>query len=473
MLAMFLALTLAEGVRAGEPEEHAPRDTATAKPLTWYQWTVTAGLPGPSGKRSTLRCAYRLPADLDPAAQLSPRNVVILLPDLGGDQLTLPGLLDAAAFRPRDILVSLPGFTPSPGQAATYLGSNSESAMMRDVVLEMSRSFPTARILLVGVGQGGLFAVHFAGDMARIIDGGVVAVGSGLWNWSRTDGQITQMPLAILHALGERTRPYHFAAAAHYGLQARGFQAVALRRLSGERSLDPAQLSACIDWCLAMRTDKPEDALAAARAILGVKPPAFAMARAVLARFEGTGQPFKDLNKDAPVARAAWDLSVAIEAHAHKHVDALRVVLKSPEELRLPASGDAAWIGHLLAVREDFRGVAIVESYLKDIGFDDALPGHASEAERLLKVVYSDLPLSKVLGQAIESLPKCFLFDGFPPDLLERLDAIRRDARALGIPDDQAARYDAMRSAIASHAVGQAAHEAMLQSWQLPPATTP
>lgn len=441
--------------------EADPRKTAALAPATWYRWTARNGPKEPDGDPRPLHFAYRLPADFDPAAKLTPRSVCVFLPDLGGDHASLAAAI-GTSFRPSDVLVTIDGVS---SVGATFTGESAEGGVFRGLLLELPRHFATARLVLIGHGQGGLFACHYSSEMGRMIDGGVVACGSGVWNWSRTENpQFRAVPTVLVHSTSDPLRPYYAAALTRDGLSVAGADLLALRRLSGESSFDVSAICGAVDWCLAMRAEKPADALSAIRAMLEAaagKPAPLGMARRALRRFEGKDPAFKPpIKPDDPAVKEAWDLSVAIEARAQKHVDALRARLRSPADLKPPIdAADGAWIGHLLAVREDMRGVDAVEGLVADIGFEAAAGAHAKEAAQLLLVLESDAPPKEIFARAVESLPKCFLFDGLPFDLADRLRAWRKAADANALTPESLAAYDKAQAVLDARAAGQAAYE--------------
>lgn len=477
VIAGVAALAPVAPARAGDdPPRVDPRQSADSRAGRWQAWSSDLGPKRPDGSRAPLQYLYRLPLDFEPGKRLTPRTVVVFFPDIGGNARSLAALLPGETFRPSDILIALDGVTPSPGEPGRaepppiWAGDKAELGIAREVALDLSRQFPTARICLAGVGQGGCFAAYFGAEWARIIDGGVIAIGSGLWNWTGAKGPAGTLPIVLLHARGDTNRPYWSSLLAAAPMQDAGLRGLMLRRLAGERSFDAAQVGACVDWIVAMRTGEANEALAAVRSMVSVSPPPLALARRALARFEpGGGTPFKSLDPQGPAVKAAWDLSVAIEAHAQRHAGELTAVLKDGSALDAPATPEiVAAAARLAAAREDFRGVAAMESLVASLDADRRLALAAARAEEVCAAMATPGSPAIAMARVVDLLPGCLYADALSADLAARLERWRADATALGISSETVSKWESLRPLLEAAEAGRAAHARALGDWSPP-----
>ncbi|MBL8990450.1 MAG: hypothetical protein JNJ48_02590 [Phycisphaerae bacterium] len=461
----------------GDPPRIDPRQSAESRPGRWQAWSSDLGPKRPDGSRAPLNYLYRMPLDFEPGKRLTPRTVVVFFPDIGGDARSLAALMPGETFRPTDILIALDGVTPSPGEPGRpdpppiWAGEKVELGIAREVALDLSRQFPTSRICLAGLGQGGCFAAYFGAEWARIIDGGVVAIGSGLWNWTSAKGPASTLPIVLLHARADANRPYWSSLLALGPMQDAGLRGLMLRRLSGDSSFDAAQVSACIDWITAMRTGDADEALAAVRAMLSTSPPPLALARRALARFEpgGGGAPFKALDPQGPAAKAAWALSVAIEAHAQQQAREIGAVLSDGAMLDAPDTPErAAGAARLAAAREDFRGVAAMESLAARLDADRRLALAAAKAEQLLSELGPGARPAEAMARAVDLLPVCLTFDGLAASVAPTLDRWRAGATELGIDSATVSRWESLRPLVEAAEAGRRAHASAVRAWAAP-----
>jgi hypothetical protein len=173
-----------------------------------------------------------------------------------------------------------------------------------------------------------------------------------------------------------------------------------------------------------MTTASPTVALAAAEQMLAKKKAdeyqwetvvGYSGARQVLGRITGDEKPACK-ETDAATKEKAQKLVDRIEAEGSRHVEALKKLVAKKEDLAL--KGPAAWLGHLVALREDFRGVRSVEAYLKAIAFDDQKKGQLKAYQAVVNAWYDDKSVEVAKAKAIlGGLPHAFLWEGLPPEL--------------------------------------------------------
>ena len=346
---------------------------------------------------------------------------------------------------------------------------------MRDALLDITRSLPTKRIVLVGFGGSGLFALTFAAAFPRVIDG-VIAHAAGALDETPTRGGIQGLPLVFVHSPSDPTSPYAISTDARDAFALEGHTTVAVRRApmrTGESC--PDAISDAIDYVVGMTTPKPEDALDAARRLLRARNradgagPAFGLARVILRRFETPEEeltpdepepgapegakmpapfdPFRHFKPLDPALRSeAFDLAVRIEEQAHRHLAALRTSLRSSADLKL--SGASDWVGHLVPFREDFRSVESVEAFALEIDFDTIYEQQRDPADVITEAFSTENPPEQAMRSAIEQLPAAFLVEGLPRHharatarVEERTHRQQHHARAAGaLPRDRGLR---------------------------------
>lgn len=415
------------------PELNPAEQLSDAKPGVVYRALARCkAMDGIEQRTLDLRYTFCVPEGFSTEA---PAPIVIVLHPDGVDYRWGSRQLPSGALAPSSgtpVVICMDGTSLAPDGTRTFRASPKDLLVMRDFVLEVSRTFPTARVTLVGFRAGGRFAMLFAGAFARILDG-VISVSSGIDPSTPIGGAIQGLPLVIVHGTRDETTPYAVSLDAVHALVENQHPGAMLRRLPGVDALPaPARVSECVDWVAAMTTTEPPLALAAARALLlphqgageASAPPAFHMARAILRRFESPpGQApdagsrvrgFKDPTDDA--RREAWGLSVAIEAQAQAHVDALKSAgLRKPADLDAPSA--PPMLGHLHAFREDFRGVDSAEAYVGLLQYDERWSEHSQAAVEIWNLTLDERPAADLLQSLVDQLPKAWLYEALPPSL--------------------------------------------------------
>jgi hypothetical protein len=428
-------------------EQDPPRlePSPDAPPGVWHTARTSEGY----------RYAWSLPADF---AKGQARNMVVILHPQArdfrwgmlaharaapGNEGSLPP--GTRVFRPRDIVISLDGLSPVEGsrRLRSFEPSTESFIRLRDVILELSRTFPTQRIYVYGMQQGGAFAAGFSAAFPALTDG-LIVHGAEVPEKAIAGGTV---PVVILHGAKDQRTPLAAAFEAFSAYREAGREHVYLRVIRNYNDFpSPARVDEAIELLDALRTTEPADALASARRLLVPRPPDeydfrapvwYAGAMVALRRAAGDAGPEFESVPDAEVLTGAKALMKLIDDEGQAHVDALKPLVSAGDAGALALDG-GAWIGYAAALRDDFRGVPSVEAYFASLGFDALLDEHAKAARELIDVwTGEDTPDPEKFAKAVAALPACYLFEALPVDLPTRARAIARKARELGIPDDQ------------------------------------
>jgi predicted esterase len=451
----LLAGTLA---LAGQ-DEHPPRlePTDQAPALTPHSWTTEDGL----------RFVWWLPEGYD---RKKGRTLTVILHGTGLDYRWglwnhRPGL-----FRPADIVVSVDGTSPGPGESRLFLGEAKDARSFKTFLGGMRKAFAVEQVLLYGHSQGGFFVVYYAGEHPETVDG-VVAHASGAWTWSKTGPGARRVAIAFQHGTLDPVVPYGQSLAARDHFREAGFPLLHLRRLPRYNHWPNAVRSnESLGWARGMTTADPVAALAEAQEILRRKaadgtgyetPVGFSGARAILARFESASG-FPKMPAPAVVAKARA-LAAKVDAHGSLHVRALKTLIAKRADLKL--DGRPA-LGHLVSLREDFRGVPPVEEWAKALGLDDALAEHAKAAKPLFEAWYGKGSKAEIARAVLQALPRCFLYEAMPSDLEATLAAWKEDPSAIGLAGNDAALFRAFDSWREGWKSGLAAYERLWRDWE-------
>lgn len=484
-------VVLMEDWREGDPERRAP--SSDAEPGKVYCWKTTGSAANAeaSGAIEGVRYAWSLPVKVDLNRG---HNLIVLLHPAGLDfrwgVLNFPRERSERCFRPGDIVVSMDGPVGDPRRPSLrYFEPTQRFAIQfRDVMLELARTFPVRRIYICGQGGldnrasgmvdreqaeadpdaddekpgegpvvlsgGGAFATAFAGAFPALADG-VVSHGAGMIENTAAN---TSVPLVFMHGAKDGMLPLHASLEAAGAFRDAGHTGVRVRVLREFNDFPNAvRMSEAIDYLEGTRTTDAQDALSAARSMLAPKPidelgytcPVwFGGAYEVLARFEATRSSADDddsqrTRSSTPVLEEITDaqrrdaarLRSAIDAEAKAHAEALTRLLKTDDLRSLPLDG-GAWLGYLVAFREDFRGVPNAEHFAQSIGYDSLAIEHARVARPLIdqwKAPASVLTPAERYTSWIENLPKCFLYEGLPVELTLVLKASVRKGDELGL----------------------------------------
>ncbi|MCB9881124.1 MAG: alpha/beta fold hydrolase [Planctomycetes bacterium] len=451
ILSLAALLTLLPPLTTPLDEREPSADVPAHTPFTW---------PSKGG----LRFTWCVPANYDGKAK---RNLTVILHGTGLDHRWGFANAKAGVFRPDDVVVSVDGTSPGQGESRLFLGKPEDAEAFRTFLHEMRERFAIDRVFLYGHSQGGFFVVYFAGEFPREVSG-VVAHASGAWNWSKTGKDVRDVPIAFLHGTADPVVPYRQSTGARDEYAKRGFDSLLLRRMERYNHW-PNQVRAteCLDWCEGMTTQDPERALELAQRLAAPKgvdeyryeiAPAFAASRAVLARLEGKNAFEEVLPSQQARARKMIDL---LEREGERHVAALRQALGKTRKLTLQ---EGSWLGHLISLREDFRGIASVETFVDKLKFDATLAKQDKAVEAILKAWYEEKDSSKILGTVLQQLPNAFLFEGFPSDFVQKMDewktGLTKPSRAVA---KQLEAYEAWKT---SWNAGLDAYRATCKEWK-------
>jgi predicted esterase len=389
-----------------------------------HAWTSAGGL----------RFVWWLPEGYDGKR---PRNLTVILHGTGLDYRwglwnQKPGL-----FRPDDIVVSVDGTSPGPNDSRLFLGESKDAKAFKGFLAEARKWFAVDRVFLYGHSQGGFFVVYFAGEHPDEV-AGVVAHASGAWNWSKTGPAVKKVAIAFMHGTADPVVPYPQSPGSRDAYRDKGFELLRLRRLERYNHWpNPVRANEALGWCDGMTTASAAAAVAIAEELLRPKGTDeiaqwqtvvdFSGARDVLRRVEGKG-PAPLAAPPADVVARAAKLIQKIEDEGKRHVAAFAALGKKGD-LKLDGK---PWIGHLAAVREDFRGVDSVEAFVKTIGLDAALAAQRKAAGKILQVFYESKEPKEVFEAFVAEIPRAFLFEGFPPELVANMQEWKGRGARLG-----------------------------------------
>jgi predicted esterase len=458
LASLVLALaSLSTPARLDDIEDKPP--DGMAKPLKAYGWK----------SKNDLRFVWWLPKDYDPE---KPRNMTVICHGTGldfrwGYWNNRPGI-----FRPDDIVVSVDGPTPD-RDSRLFMGEKKDADAFSAFLTEMRGAFAVDRVFLYGHSQGGFFVVYFAGEHPDQV-AGVVAHASGAWNWSKTKGDVQKVAVAFMHGSSDPVVPYIQSPGSRDAYAKAGFDRLYLRRLDRyEHWPNAVRATESLNWCQGMTAKTPAEALACALDILRVKKPdeyqwttivGFAGARDVLRRIEKKGPaPFEDVPEDVAAQAAEWVKK--IEDAGAEHVAAIKAELKGKKNLKLE---EGAWIGRLVPMREDYRGVDSVEAYLQEIGFDALAKGQEKAGLAIRAAWDPDKDPKKSYEAMVDNIGKAFLFDGIPPGTADKMKEWNAAAKKLKISAIEQKKYADYETWQKGWEDGLKAYEETWKKWKGP-----
>jgi dienelactone hydrolase len=447
--------------RDEDPERKAP--TADAEPGRAFAWK----------SRDGLRYTWSLPREFKKGQAYD--LVILCHPDRSDFRwgyLNHPAGAGPRAFRPGDIVIAVDGTSAHERNpdVRTFEIDPDSLVRFRDLVLEVSRVFPTQRIYLYGMGGGGAFAQCFAARFPALADG-VVAHGCGVPTDCARKGD---MPVVLLHGAKDLMVPVNASREAARAYRAADHANVRVRVLQSFNDFpNPVRAAECIDYLKAVRTDDAAEALAAARALLTPKPPDeyeyrcavwFGAAREALGRLVGEGsKPIE--NVPAETAAAARALIERVEAEGARHVAALRAMMAGGPLAEQPLDGKP-WLGYLVGVREDFRGVKSVEAFAAEIGYDELAEEHHENAVTLREVWTPDGDVREAFETGVQGVLDAWLSDGLPLDIGARLRFWSRRAEEHKLPADAMEKYEYVANWEKGWKTGLEAYEAEWRKWK-------
>lgn len=456
-LSVFASIASAFQIKVEKLEGKPPDPFAPAHKI--YAWN----------SKGDLRFTWWLPPNYEPK---TPRNMTVILHGTGLDYRWGHLNNKPEIFRPDDIVISVDG-TSKDGEARVFLGDKKDVDAFQAFLVEMRQTFAVDHIFLYGHSQGGFFVTYFAGEHPEMISG-VVAHASGAWNFAKMSKDEHKVAIAFMHGTADPVVPFRQSPAARDTYEKAGFELVHLRRLENYNHWPNAvRANETLDWCQGMTTDKPEEALAIAIDILRDKktdeyrweaPVGYSAARDVLRRLEGKGPvPFKDVPEVTASQAKTWIANID-EAGA-LHVATLKKELARRKDLKLDGK---PWLGHLIALREDFRGVESVEAYVKEMGFDETLATQTKAVEPVMTAWYGEKPPKAIFESVVDVLAKTFLFEGYPPDLAAKMKEWKNDAAKLGITPKVLKKYPDFEAWQAGWEDGSKQYASVWKKWKGP-----
>lgn len=415
---------LAAGAPASTDELAGKPPVLSAPAHTPFGWSSKQGL----------RFVWWMPPD---AGSKPPRAITVILHGRGFDYRWGWKNHSPDTFRPEDIVLSVDGTSPD-GEHRWFASEKADADAFQAFLFEMTRLLSVERVFLYGHVEGGAFALYFAGEHPESV-AGVVAHDAPTIAPPKARAEAAKLPIVLLHGTLDPDAFFAQAIDARAAWVKAGFQLVHLRRLD-RASYEPNPRRACdaLGWCDAMSTADPGTALATASDLLQVDkasaaraptPVDFSGAREILRRFEGRGSaPFPTPDADSAAKAKAW--TDAIEAAGAAHVRVLKKTIAKKKDLKLDRKLP---IGHLAALREDFRGVDSVEAYAKELGYDELFDSQRKPAAAIVDAWRRSKDAKATFEIVVDNLTKAWLYEGFPPDMLEKLRAWKSDEKKLGL----------------------------------------
>lgn len=454
------------GTNAGEIERReftfdAPRGRA-------FRWTSEPVMDGDRKVREGLNYTWSLPMDFDEGKAY---DLLIVVHPVGKDCRWAPTALDRGAIGNR-IVIAPDGTSAITQGVRSFRADDNDMLVFREFVLEMTRSFPGDRIFLYGYEQGGGFALGFAGLFPSLAEGVIVHAGE-VWEGSAKRGGIAQVPIVFLHGTADEKTPYRRVVSAYEEYDEHEMRW--LRPLHGKgHAPDAAAVAQGVDWCTGMVSDKADDVLAAGLRLLrgrgeaGGAAPGFGAAMQVLRRLLGESEsnpahePLEEVPENVRAEAKAW--IDAIELHAALHV--MRIQREAGSESEMVLNGKP-WLGHLVALREDFRGVRAVEDFVLKSGFERIQRWHSLKADELMEAWELKDERERFEG-VIRVLPRAFMIEGFSPGFYEKMRASKERVVELKLSEESLEGYENVTLLKQAREEGMARYRETLRAWREP-----
>jgi len=442
----------------GDPPSRDPLEGG--EPSEVYRWKSANGL----------RYTWLLPEGYEPGVA---RDVTVILHGTGLDYRWGHWNNPTGIFRPDDIVLSVDGPTPN-GDSRLFMGEKPDAEAFKQFLDEMREVFAIDGLFLYGHSQGGFFTIYFAGEYPEAVSG-VVAHASGAWNWSKMGKKVKRVPIAFMHGTNDPVVPYRQSPGSRDAYADEGFDLLHLRRMPGYNHWPNAvRATEVIGWCDGMSTEDPAEALREALEILRKKKAdqyqyettvGYSAAYDILKRLEGEGpRAFEDV--DSKLSRAAAKWIAEIDGAGKAHVKALRKHVQTKKGLTI---SDDPWLGHLLAVREDFRGVAPVEEYMAKVGFDKAYEKQAKSRDEVIEAFYDENASPKDQFEVIVAeLSKGFLYEGYPSDLVKRLEKFAAEPKRYELSKKAMKAYEKIAAWRTSMEEGFKEYDSLWKKWDGP-----
>ncbi|MBC7772190.1 MAG: hypothetical protein H7210_06835 [Pyrinomonadaceae bacterium] len=464
---LVLMMTLVTGVPAASlPAQPSNVATAPANPERRqfsqdappgkaFTWTSTpADAEGDAG-RMGLEYVWSLPLSYDPSKSY---DLLVILHGVGKDATWGHGAIDPARLGKEMIVISPAGTNVLAAGVRSFSDDQTNYMAFRQFMLEMTRTFPADRIVLFGYEQGGSFALSFANQFPSLTEGVVV---HGARPWLKEEdaqggdgmgwGGIRQLPIVFLHGTHDETTPYRVSAHARGTYAEDGHQGVWLRPLYGcGHEPDAARVGEAVDWCIGMQAMEAEKVLEVAGELLtkagttgtcDAAPPLGAVSR-LLSRLMGESEdnpahfPLDEV--DPEIRASARKMLSEIDALVLRHLSSITPEAARTDEFVLSGK---AWLGHLVSLREDCRGVRALEAFVRSSGLGILQGAHEKRAAALWEAWEAPTPRERFEG-VLDALPHCFLLEGYTPEFLSQMKAWHQKAGELKLSEESLERFE-------------------------------
>ncbi len=396
--------------------------------------------------------------------------------------------------------------TPPPGFACDMR----DALAVRSYLLEMGRTFGVRRFYLVGFGEGAGFATLFAGRFPALADAMVLVDAkrcelADLGEHGRGGGGgVVHVPIVFIDTRPEGDAPAASADTAllaamyrlntHEMVRVQRLEPAANEEAGARDAANAAFVAEAITWSDAMTAwgeDAPARVLGGAEGLAGGEDGGrwLGAARQALARLVETpgtsqdepgfesfgmamttpGEALEDVPDDTRAKAAA--MIARIDEQALRHVWTLRGERRSVDTLVLDGS---AWLGHVAAVREAYRGVPLVERYVHESGYAALVERHDAAVDALWEAwaaasVDDGEPEgsrdARLFAEAVRLLGDCYASDFLPADLLPRLEGIYARRDALELSEEALEQYERVRLFAASMEAGRARAALIDKTW--------
>ncbi len=344
-----LLLTTGAAWSKGEVPEKAPSTTTRGKLCAWKA-------------KDGLVYRHRMPKSWDPK-----KGAGLTLILHGSNMDHRWGFANHAAktFRPDDIVVSPDGTTPGPRGGFNFLGQKPDAKRLHNLIEELKKLFKINGVYLYGHSQGSFFAMYYAGEYPKDVNG-VVGHASGVWTQTRQSKKGHHQAIVLMHGTQDPVVPYGQSEGGWESYVQKGYPTVRLRSLEGwnhwpsehnfnQHGQAVPHTSHQLAWVEGMTTKDPERMTWCFDFMADDK---FKERH----DYAGTYLLAKHLEShdDAPSAlkTRAPKVAAAIETLAQHHVDALETSM--PDDLSFQK---AAWVAHVVMFLRAFNGVPACESF--------------------------------------------------------------------------------------------------------------
>lgn len=421
-----------------------------APPGKAFAWTSKPADAGDAATRAGLEYVWSLPLNYQ---QNKSYDLLIILHGVGKDARWGHTAIDPARLGKDMIVISPAGTNVLAQGVRTFSDEQTDYMAFREFMLEMTRIFPADRIVLYGYEQGGSFALSFAEQFPSLAEGVVV---QACRPWTEEEerggvGALKQIPIVFLHGTHDNTTPYAVSATARDKYVDQGHQGVWLRPLHGcGHEPDAARIGEAADWCIAMQSPEADKIMEAAGRLLksagttgtcDAGPPLGAvnqLLRRLMGETEDNPAHFPLDEVEPEIRASAKKMLGEIDALVARHLG--QITPQASKTVEFVLNGQA-WLGHLVSLREDCRGVRAFDAFALNSGFDESHKSHEKAAAALLEAWQAAAPKERFEG-VLDALPHCFLLEGYTPAFIAQMKAWHAQAGELKLSEESLERYE-------------------------------